>query len=99
MIRTMLRINRIGTEAAVDIEEASPEASSVRRQRRQVFSSGLRLIDAGNTPGGQKAGDERGHSHHFLSSGFGSFGPAIFCARPAACFSYCALSTVNFPNM
>jgi hypothetical protein len=29
----------------------------------------------------------------------GYFGPAIFCARPAAYFSYCALSTVNFPNM
>jgi hypothetical protein len=27
---------RIGTEAAVDIEEASSEASSVRRQRRRV---------------------------------------------------------------
>jgi hypothetical protein len=34
----MLRINRIGTEAAVDIGEANPEASSVRRQRLVVCS-------------------------------------------------------------
>ena len=39
---------------------------------------------------------------YFFSSGFGSFGPDIpdiFCARPAAYFSYCALSTVNLPSM
>ena len=43
--------------------------------------------------------DKDENAGYFLSSAFGSALPAIFWARPAANFVYCALSTVKWPSM